>query len=74
MRSWEDRWAARVVEVGFDTMTLTVGRPPRDRDTALRLGAEHFAFCPDNIWQGSDTIAAYAATLERSRIWTFWWD
>jgi predicted DNA-binding WGR domain protein len=74
LRSWEDRWAARVVEIGFDTLTLTVGIPPRDRQTALALAAEHFGFCPDNIWQGTETLVAYAQTLQQSRIWTFWWD
>jgi hypothetical protein len=74
LRSWEDRWAARVVEIGFDTLTLTVGIPPRDRQPALALAAEHFAFCPDNIWQGSGTIVAYAESIQQSRTWSFWWD
>jgi hypothetical protein len=74
LRSWEDRWAARVVEIGFDTLTLTVGIPPRDRQRALALAAEHFAFCPDNITQGAGTVAAYAESLRNSPVWTFWWD
>jgi hypothetical protein len=74
LRSWEDRWIARVVEIGFDTLTLTVGISPPDRETALALAVEHFAFCPDNIWQGAGTVVAYAETLRQSRIWTFWWD
>lgn len=74
LRSWEAHWAARVVEIGFDTLTLTVGNPPRDRETALALAAEHFAFCPDNIWQGAETLPAYAETLTNSGVWSFWWD
>ena len=74
LRSWEDRWAARVVEIGFDTLTLTVGNPPRDRESALAAAVEHFAVCPDNIWQGSGTLEAYAKDLRDSRIWMFWWD
>lgn len=74
LRSWEDRWSARVVEIGFDTLTLTVGLPPRDRQTALALTAEHFAFCPDNIWQGTDTVGAYADLIRAQRLWRFWWD
>ena len=74
LRSWEDRWAARVVEIGFDTLTLTVGVSPRDRNTAMALAAEHFAFCPDNITQGVGTLAAYAESLIRSPVWAFWWD
>jgi predicted DNA-binding WGR domain protein len=74
LRSWEDRWSARVVEIGFDTLALTVGNPPRDRETAVALAAEHFALCPDNIWQGVGTLRAYAESLRNARIWTFWWD
>jgi predicted DNA-binding WGR domain protein len=74
LRSWEDRWAARVVAIGFDTLTLTVGNPPRDRQTAVALAAEHFPLCPDNIWQGAGTLEAYAKDLIGSRIWMFWWD
>lgn len=74
LRSWEVRWYARVVEVGFAALTLTVGNPPRDDSTALALAAEHFAFCPDNVWQGSGTIKAYAESLLNARTWSFWWD
>ena len=74
LRSWEDRWAARVVAIGFDTLTLTVGNPPRDRQSAVALAVEHFALCPDNIWQGAGTLEAYAKDLLGSRIWMFWWD
>jgi hypothetical protein len=37
---------------------------------------EHFAFCPDNIWQGSwlYTLAAYAERITGARHWGFWWD
>ncbi|HZQ50135.1 MAG TPA: DUF4253 domain-containing protein [Candidatus Dormibacteraeota bacterium] len=74
LRSWEDRWFARVVEIGFDTLRLTVGNPPADQDTALALAAEHFAFCPDNVWQGAGTIKKYGQALVRNRVWDFWWD
>jgi hypothetical protein len=74
LRSWEDRFAARVVEIGFDTLALTVGIPPHDRQSALVVAAEHFAFCPDNVWQGSGTIGSYAEGLAGNRVWRFWWD
>jgi len=74
LRSWEIRWHARVVEIGSDTLLLTVGNPPQDEKTALALAAEHCAFCPDNIWQGPGTLGEYAKTLTGSRTWMFWWD
>jgi hypothetical protein len=72
--TWEDRFDAYLVGLGFDTITLAVGRPPRDIQSATAIAAEHFAFCPDNILQGSDTIKAYAKQLVGAPRWDFWWD
>ncbi|HEY1812191.1 MAG TPA: DUF4253 domain-containing protein [Kofleriaceae bacterium] len=74
MRTWEDRFGAYVVAVGFDTLAIGVERPPRDTTTALAIAAEHFAFCPDNIWQGSGKLAAYVEHLIDAPMWGFWWD
>src|SRR5262245_12913840 len=72
--TWEDRFDAYLVGLGFDTITLAVGRPPRDLDSALRIAAEHLAFCPDNIWQGVGSISDYAPLLVGAARWDFWWD
>ncbi|MFK3985157.1 DUF4253 domain-containing protein [Micromonospora sp. NPDC050397] len=74
VRDWEDRFAARVVAVGFDALYLSVAAPPLEPEHALRVAAEHFAFCPDNVWQGADTLRAYADLLLGAPIWSFWWD
>jgi hypothetical protein len=76
VRSWEDRFGARVVGVGFDTLYMSVAAPPATLDEALPIAAEHFAFCPDNIWQGSApyTLAGYASQLVGTSSWAFWWD
>ena len=38
LRSWEDRFGARLLEVGFDDIRLLVSRPPQTRRPAdLRL-------------------------------------
>jgi hypothetical protein len=74
LRSWEDRFGAYIVGVGFDTLTLAVQRPPHDHDAALAIAAEHFAMCPDNVYQGAGTIADYAETLVAQNAWQFWWD
>jgi hypothetical protein len=77
LRSWEERFGARVVEIGFDTLHLAVAAPPVSPGHAELVAAEHFAFCPDNIVQGLSgaTIGAYAAekVLGQSD-WWFWWD
>src|SRR5262249_31350141 len=53
LRSWESRFDAYVAGLGNDTLTLAVGRPARDLESATAIAAEHFAFCPDNIQQGA---------------------
>ncbi|MFJ1756442.1 DUF4253 domain-containing protein [Kitasatospora sp. NPDC088134] len=74
--SWEERFGVRVVAVGPSTLHLSVAAPPASVEEALPVAAEHFAFCPDNIWQGSHpcTLAAYAQRLVRTPCWDFWWD
>ena len=74
LRSWEDRFGAVLVGVGFDTVSLAVERPPSDRATAAGIAAEHFAICPDCIWQGAGSIEAYADQLLGARTWQLWWD
>ncbi|MER7468622.1 DUF4253 domain-containing protein [Streptomyces sp. NPDC097981] len=73
---WEQRFGARVVAVGSDTLHLSIATPPTNREDALLVAAEHFAFCPDNIWQGPrpQTLAAYAERLIDTHCWEFWWD
>ncbi|MEV0192244.1 DUF4253 domain-containing protein [Kitasatospora purpeofusca] len=74
--SWEERFGVRVVAVGPATLHLSVAAPPTSTEDALLVAAEHFAFCPDNIWQGShpNTLAAYAERLVHNCCWDFWWD
>lgn len=74
LRSWEDRFGTVVVGVEFDVLTLAVRRPPITEDEALATAAEHFAFCPDNIYQGVGSIKKYASGLVNSHRWDFWWD
>lgn len=76
LRSWEDRFGARLVKAGFDTLQLSVAAPPTGREHAEQVAAEHFACCVDSILQGrSDTIGDYGeARVRRQPVWSFWWD
>jgi hypothetical protein len=74
LRSWEDRFGAYLVGAGFDTLELGVERPPDNIKLARAIAAEHFAACPDSIYQGAGTIEAYAERLISETSWTFWWD
>lgn len=75
LRSWEDRFGVRVVALSPARLDLSVATPPQTLDEALAVAAEHFAFCPDNVWQGYETIRLYAEeALVGNTHWTFWWD
>ncbi|MEU4771172.1 DUF4253 domain-containing protein [Micromonospora sp. NPDC023644] len=74
LRSWEDRFGVRVVGAGFATLNLSVAAPPTSTEHALAVAAEHFAFCPDNVWQGDGSLTAYADQLLGMHSWLFWWD
>lgn len=76
LRSWEDRFGARVVALTFDQLVVSVAAPPRTPEEAEAVAAEHFAFCPDNITQGShDSLREYARkALLDTPVWSFWWD
>uniref|UniRef100_UPI0031D2938F DUF4253 domain-containing protein n=1 Tax=Streptomyces hawaiiensis TaxID=67305 RepID=UPI0031D2938F len=76
LRSWEDRFGIRVVALGFDHLLVSVASPPTTPAAAQAVAAEHFAFCPDNIHQGTHpTLPAYAEhQVLNQRTWHFWWD
>jgi len=74
VRSWEDRFGARLLEVGFAQISLLAGRPPRSTGHAQRIAAEHFAFCDECAGQGLSDIPHITASLMQTPIWTFWWD
>lgn len=73
LRSWEDRFGAILVSIGFDTMTVQVGRRPVSGQQVDALLREHYAFCPDNIDQGMQSDA-FRLGLAEWAYWNFWWD
>lgn len=74
LRSWEDRFGARVVALGFDTVLVSVAAPPADAAQALPVAAEHLGFCYDAVFQdGPGDLAGYAAELVGVGVWRFRW-
>ena len=73
LRSWEDRFGARLLEVGFDDIRLLVSRPPQTLDAAEPIAAEHFAFS-DEAHKGPHHIGQIARALVNNPFWDFWWD
>jgi hypothetical protein len=59
--SWEDRFGAYLVGVGFADMMLAVQSPPRTLEHAMQIAADHCAMCLDNIYQGVGSIEEYAS-------------
>jgi Domain of unknown function (DUF4253) len=75
LRSWEDRFRARLLNVGPGAeIRLLVERPPRTRGTAEKIAAEHSVFCDECAGQGLRDIPQIADALVGASLWTFWWD
>lgn len=74
LRTWEERFGATLMHLGFDTMDLLVARPALSSVAAFAVAAEHFAFCSDNVCQGAGSIREYAEDLAGATRWSFWWD
>ncbi|MER7673966.1 DUF4253 domain-containing protein [Kitasatospora sp. NPDC096128] len=74
LHSWQDRFGARLVEVGAASLELSVAAPPASREEALLVAAEHAAFCPDNVLRAEEGLAGYAEELVDAGNWGFWWD
>lgn len=79
LRSWEDRFGARLLAVGHDEFKLLAGRPPRGLSTAQRVAAELFALTADDFtcaWdeEALTEVSEIADSLIRSPIWSLWWD
>ncbi|SEB65633.1 protein of unknown function [Streptomyces sp. 2131.1] len=75
LRSWDDRFGARIVAVSGSTAYLSVARPPLDTDQAQLLALEHLLSTADNIVDDPPTpFPAYASDLVGRTDWSFWWD
>jgi Domain of unknown function (DUF4253) len=72
LRSWEERFGARLFALSHDQAWLLVERPPRDLDAALPVAAEHFVFCDEPA--GRQSVQTTAADIAGTPAWYFWWD
>ncbi|MFD6177633.1 MULTISPECIES: DUF4253 domain-containing protein [unclassified Isoptericola] len=74
LRSWEERFGARLVLLSSSRIGLSVANPPTDVEQATALAREHLAFCPDTVFAGYDSEDEYAHQLVGQEMWVFWWD
>ncbi|PWI12301.1 hypothetical protein DIZ27_01550 [Streptomyces sp. NWU339] len=74
LRSWEERFGARVVGMG-GRLFVSVARPPQTAAHADLLALEHVLSTADNIVDDPPTpFPEYAAILPQRTHWSFWWD
>jgi hypothetical protein len=73
LRSWEERFGARLLRIGFAQISLLATRPPRNLESARLLAAEHYAFCNECGGLGLNDISSVTKYLMASPVWTFWW-
>ncbi|WP_158882093.1 DUF4253 domain-containing protein [Amycolatopsis anabasis] len=74
LRSWEERFGATLVVLGFDELELSVAAPPRNQGRALAVAAEHRAFSLRSFTGQPGNMREFAAGLVLSRHWRFSWD
>jgi Domain of unknown function (DUF4253) len=73
LRSWEDRFGARLIDAGYADLRLLVERPPRTLHAAQRIAAEQVVLADECI-EATKDILNIAVRLVNAPIWTFWWD
>jgi hypothetical protein len=72
LRSWEERFGARLFGMTHDKAYLLIERPPRGLDAALPIAAEHFVFCDEPA--GRQPVRTTAEQIVDAPVWHFWWD
>lgn len=73
LRTWEERFGARVVRVSRFSLTLSIAGPPVDEEHALHVAAEHWAFCPDKVERRAGGLIDYGRQIQEQITWTFNW-
>lgn len=79
LRSWEDRFGAVLVEVGFAHIRLLARRPPRTLRDAQAVAAELWLFC-DEFWPidrpgtAVQYVGEIAEHIKDIPVWSLWLD
>jgi hypothetical protein len=73
LRSWEDRFGARLLEIGFAQIWLHVTRPPVTAEAAQRVAAELYSF-GEEVQYGLRDLPSIALGILDAQFWSFWWD
>jgi hypothetical protein len=73
LRSWEDRFGARLVGIGFEELILSVAAPPTKIERAMKIAAEHRAFCERRFSKQPGNLREFAQGLIDCEVWRFSW-
>lgn len=75
-RYWYEKYGAIPAVVTHDTLEFFVEKPVMDEEEAWKLAKEHFVFCPDRVFQCTESyqLGEVADCLIKSKVWFFWWD
>jgi len=71
---WENKYGAKVIAAGGDTIEAYIERPPTTQEDAMTLALEHYLFCSDVVDQGVGSLSELAGSLIDGQFWFFWWD
>lgn len=74
LQQWQQQYGAELVGYTGDVLELKVQRPPQNLEEARPLARLQYAYCPDIVEQGVQTLENLARTLVNSTVWYFWWD
>lgn len=74
MFEWYRDYGAEIVGLDGSVLEMRVARPPKSKAEAEALARQQYAYCPDIVDQGVQTVENLALTLVDSTVWYFWWD
>ncbi|NUS17826.1 MAG: DUF4253 domain-containing protein, partial [Streptomyces sp.] len=74
LRTWEDRFGARVIGFEGASVFVSVASPPLSSPHAAHVALEHVLTGATNLNDGGFPFTEYAEALRGERLWSFWWD
>lgn len=74
LRTWEDRFGARLIALEGASLHLAVPRPPMTSEHAAQVALEHMLLGDDLHSPGHLNFVDYARSLVGALHWQFWWD
>lgn len=74
LRTWEDRFGARVIGFEGASVYVSVASPPLTTRHAEHVALEHVLTGATNLNDEDFPFADYAEELRGERLWSFWWD